>query len=232
MAYKKTFKVMYELYERVDMHTSWFDHFKQILQRVRFPKCVFSPLGVRSKLYPVMMNNLLPKIVFVFMLAMAANLCFSNPLSSKLDTNEIVSSSEENFTRMANISHLDLHASNLTVSANNTSLPNNGSEKNDDRNPVKKPNYAVYIDGIIRKTFFEHLFVFAILFFMLVLLMGRKRNKTWKTKIECGEKSQAKPSEPVTLLNAESRSNILSFHNNHFERDRTCSYHKQTALQC
>ncbi|KAL1242272.1 Adhesion G protein-coupled receptor [Trichinella spiralis] len=152
---------------------------------------------------------------------MAANLCFSNPLSSKLDTNEIVSSSEENFTRMANISHLDLHASNLTVSANNTSLPNNGSEKNDDRNPVKKPNYAVYIDGIIRKTFFEHLFVFAILFFMLVLLMvyvddtifrkllndlaawkrnlGRKRNKTWKTKIECGEKSQAKPSEPVTV---------------------------------
>ncbi|KRY38109.1 hypothetical protein T01_9919 [Trichinella spiralis] len=128
MAYKKTFKVMYELYERVDI------------------------------LYPVMMNNLLPKIVFVFMLAMAANLCFSNPLSSKLDTNEIVSSSEENFTRMANISHLDLHASNLTVSANNTSLPNNGSEKNDDRNPVKKPNYAVYIDGIIRKTFFEKAF--------------------------------------------------------------------------
>ncbi|OUC48309.1 hypothetical protein D917_06239 [Trichinella nativa] len=40
---------MYELYEKVDMHTSWFDHFKQILQRVRFPKCVFSPLGVRSK---------------------------------------------------------------------------------------------------------------------------------------------------------------------------------------
>ncbi|KRY59051.1 hypothetical protein T03_6298 [Trichinella britovi] len=129
MACKKTFKVMYELYEKVDI------------------------------LYPAMMNNLLPKIVLVFMLAMAANLCFSNPLYSKLDADEIVSSSEENFTRMANISHLDLHGSNLTESANNTSLPNNGSvlvrEKNGDRDPVKKPNYAVYIDGIMRQRFFE-----------------------------------------------------------------------------
>ncbi|KRY84593.1 hypothetical protein T4D_16659 [Trichinella pseudospiralis] len=197
-------------------HTNWFDHFKQILYRVGFPKCLL------FKIYPAMMNMLLPKIVFIFILAMVANLCFSSRLSSELDEDEILDSTEENFTRKAGISNLGVvDGSNLTdfpiySTVNNVSLPKNGSvlvsRKNDDSNPIKKLNNTINVDEIIRSRLFV---VFAIFAFLLMCLTGPKRNNTQNVetkpeearRIKSSEKLQEERRDPPTAvsLNSENK---------------------------